>query len=41
MADLAVVYATKMDPVYQEQFFEKNMTGFAKNIEYLKEETLY
>jgi len=41
MADLAVIYATKMDPKYQELFFSKYMHAFVRNLPYLKEETLY
>lgn len=41
MADLAVIYATKMDDKYQEVFFDKYMTHFVQNIKFLKEETLY
>lgn len=41
MADLSVIYATKMDGKYQELFFSKYMHHFVRNIQFLKEETLY
>lgn len=41
MADLSVIYASKMDAKYQELFFSKYMQHFVRNIQFLKEETLY
>jgi len=41
LAELAVVYATKMDKTYKELFFQKTKEKFFKELKYLKEETLY
>lgn len=41
LAELAVVYATKMDKTYKEMFFQKTKEKFFKELKYLKEETLY
>jgi hypothetical protein len=41
LAELAVIYATKMDKTYKELFFQKTKDKFMKELKYLKEETLY
>jgi hypothetical protein len=41
LAELSIIYATQMDPKYQNMFFEKFMNKFLKDISFLKEETLY
>lgn len=41
LAELAVIYATKMDKTYKSLFFEKTKEKFYKELKYLKEETLY
>ena len=41
LAELAVIYATKMDKTYKGLFFEKTKEKFFKELKYLKEETLY
>lgn len=41
MAEIAIIMATKMDTNHRDQFFEKFLTKFQNDIEYLKDETLY
>lgn len=41
LADLAVLYATKMDNTYRKLFFEITRDKFIKEIKYLKDETTY
>ena len=41
LSELAVVYALKMDPTYKKLFFTKLRLKFLKELEYLKDETLY
>jgi hypothetical protein len=40
-AELAVIYASKMDDTYRGVFFKKMRPKFLKELKYLKEETLY
>ena len=40
-AELAILYASKMDKTYKSIFFSKLRDKFIKEIKYLKEETLY
>lgn len=40
-AELAVIYATKMDEAFKNVFFKKMRQKFLKELRYLKEETLY
>lgn len=40
-AELAVIYATKMDETFRKMFFNKMRPKFLKELKYLKEETLY
>jgi len=41
LAELSVIYATKIDQTYKGLFFEKTKSKFLKELKYLKEETLY
>lgn len=41
LAELAVIYATRMDNTYKGLFFEKTKEKFLKELKYLKEETFY
>ena len=41
LAELAVLYATKMDTTYQQVFFEKNKDKFLKELKHLNGETMY
>ena len=41
LAELAVVYATKMDKTYQGLFFNLMKNKFMNDLQYLKDETLY
>ena len=41
MAELAVLYSTKMDEQYQRLFFERTKTKFLKELKHLKGETMY
>lgn len=41
LAELSIIYATKIDQVYKGLFFEKTKSKFLKELKYLKEETLY
>ena len=41
LAELSVIYALKMDDAYKKMFFEKVRTKFVKELQYLKDETLY
>lgn len=40
-AELAVVYAVKMDHTYKQMFFANTRDKFIKELKYLKEATLY
>jgi hypothetical protein len=40
-AELAVIFAAKMDKVYKALFFKKLKPKFLKELKYLSEETLY
>jgi hypothetical protein len=40
-AELAVVYAVKMDNTYKQMFFAHTRDKFIKELKYLKEATLY
>lgn len=40
-AELAVIYATRVDKTYRELFFSRVRNKFIKELKYLKEETLY
>jgi hypothetical protein len=40
-AELAVIYASKMNKTYKNLFFTKMRNKFLKELKYLKEETLY
>jgi hypothetical protein len=41
LAELAVINAAKMDSVYRSMFFDKTRDKFIKELEYLKDETMY
>ena len=41
LAELAVIYAMKMEKTYRTMFFNKMRTKFLKELEFLKDETLY
>ena len=41
LAELSVLYALKMDDAYKKMFFEKVRHKFIKELQYLKDETLY
>ena len=41
LSELAVVYALKMDATYKKMFFTEMRSKFLKELEYLKDETLY
>ena len=41
LAELAVLYALKMDKTYRTMFFEKTRDKFLKEMQYLKDETMY
>jgi hypothetical protein len=41
LAELSIIYATKIDQVYKGLFFDKTKSKFLKELKYLKEETLY
>ena len=41
LAEIAVIYASKMDVTYKKMFFDKMRLKFLKELEYLKDETLY
>jgi hypothetical protein len=41
MAEIAVIFATKMDPKYRAEYFNNFLQKFQNDIEYLNEETLY
>lgn len=40
-ADLAVLFATKMDDKYRDQFFDKFLDSYLKDMKYLDQDTLY
>ena len=40
-AELAILFATKMDPKYRGMYFDKFMDRFVKDSPYLDEDTLY
>ena len=40
-SELAVVFATKMDPTYCARFFERFMAKFINDMKYLDDSTLY
>lgn len=42
MSELAVIYASKMDPKYRDVFFKRNFKDkFLKELRYLDQETFY
>ena len=41
MAEIAVIFATKMDVKYRKEYFNNFLTKFQNDIDILKEETLY
>lgn len=41
LAEVAVLYSTKMDKTFKAMFFDKAIDKFVGNMPYLKEDTLY
>ncbi len=41
LSEIAVIYATKMDPIYRDSFFQIFKVKFLKELSYLDSETLY
>ena len=41
LSEIALVYATKMDPKNKKMFFDKFMDKFVSDMEFLDDETMY
>ena len=41
LAEITVIYATRLDGTYQDQYFDIFIPKFIKDVKILKEETLY